>query len=87
MVATAQDLRLFTELVGAKHVRAANASDAIGGVLPGIVASPGDESEVSSVLSAATARGLSVIARGGGTNIDWGSTPLSCDVVLSTSRI
>ena len=34
--------------------------------------------------SAATARGLAVVARGGGTKLDWGSPPERCDVVLST---
>ena len=54
---------------------------------PSLVVSPGDEGEVASVLSAATARGLAVVARGGGTKIDWGSPPERCDVVLSTARI
>jgi glycolate oxidase FAD binding subunit len=83
----AQELHLFSELVGAAHVRAADATDAVGGMVPGLVVSPADEAEVASVLSAATARGLAVVARGGGTKIDWGSPPERCDVVLSTSRI
>jgi glycolate oxidase FAD binding subunit len=87
MVATAQELHLFTELVGAAHVRTADAADAVGGIGPSLVVSPGDELEVASVLSAATARGLVVVVRGGGTKIDWGSPPERCDVVLSTSRI
>jgi glycolate oxidase FAD binding subunit len=87
MVSTAQELHLFTELVGAAHVRQADAADAVGGVVPSLVVSPGDEGEVASVLSAASARGLAVVARGGGTKIDWGSRPERCDVVLSTSRI
>jgi glycolate oxidase FAD binding subunit len=84
---TAQELHLFTELVGAANVRNAEASDAVGGIVPSIVVSPGDEGEVASVLSAATARGLVVVPRGGGTKIDWGSPPERCDVLLSTSRI
>ena len=84
---TAQELHLFTELVGAANVRDAEASDAVGGIVPGIVVSPGDEGEVASVLSAATTRGLVVVARGGGTKIDWGSPPERCDVLLSTARI
>ncbi len=87
MVSTAQDLHLFTELVGAAHVRPADAGDEVGGTAPSLVVSPGDELEVASVLSAATARGLVVVARGGGTKIDWGSPPERCDIVLSTSRI
>ncbi|MHB8488031.1 MAG: FAD-binding oxidoreductase [Candidatus Dormibacteria bacterium] len=87
MVSTAQELHLFTELVGAEHVRTAHAGDAVGGVAPGLVVSPADEMEVASVLSAAGARGLTVVARGGGTKIEWGSPPERCDVVLSTSRL
>ena len=87
MVSTAQGVHLFTELVGAAHVRTADATDAVGGVVPSLVVSPGDELEVASVLATARARGLTVVARGGGTKIDWGSPPERCDVVLSTSRI
>jgi len=87
MASVAPELDRFTELVGAAHVRAADASDAVGGVVPSLVVSPADEEEVASVLSAATARSLAVVARGGGTKIDWGSPPERCDVVLSTSRI
>jgi glycolate oxidase FAD binding subunit len=86
-VSTAQELHLFSELVGSAHVRTAETDDAVGGVVPSLVVTPGDEGEVASVLSAATARGLSVVARGGGTKIDWGSPPERCDVVLSTARI
>jgi glycolate oxidase FAD binding subunit len=87
MVATASELHLFTELVGAAHVRAAVADDAVGGVIPSLVISPADEGEVASVLSSASARGLAVVVRGGGTKIAWGSPPQRCDVVLSTARI
>jgi glycolate oxidase FAD binding subunit len=86
-VTTAQELHLFTELVGAAHVRAADVSDAVAGVVPSLIVSPADELELASVLSTARARGLTVVARGGGTKIDWGSPPDRCDVVLSTSRI
>ncbi len=86
-VSTSQEVSLFTELVGASHVRAAGPDDSVGGVMPRLVISPADEAEVASVLSAATARGLAVVARGGGTKLEWGSPPERCDVVLSTSRI
>ena len=86
-VSTAQGLSLFSELVGAAYVRTGDPGDAVGGVTPSLVVSPGDELEVASVLSAATARGLAVVARGGGTKMDWGSPPERCDIVLATSRI
>jgi glycolate oxidase FAD binding subunit len=86
-ISTAQEVSLFTELVGAAHVRTAGDGDAVGGVVPRLVVTPADESEVASVLSTATARGLAVVARGGGTKLEWGSPPERCDVVLSTSRL
>lgn len=86
-VSAAQELHRFTELVGAAHVRSADAGDAVGGVIPSLVVSPADELEVASVLSVATAGGLAVVTRGGGTKIAWGSPPERCDVVLSTTRI
>ena len=86
-VSTSQELSLFTELVGAAHVRMPGADDLVGGVMPRLVVSPADEAEVASVLSAATARGLAVVARGGGTKLGWGSPPERCEIVLSTSRI
>ncbi len=87
MVATAVDLRVFSDIVGADHVRDALAADAVRGVSPSAVVSPADEAEVSAVLAAATARNLAVVARGGGTKLDWGPPPSRCDIVLSTSRI
>ena len=86
-VSAAQELQLFTELVGSANVRTGTADDAVADAVPGLVVTPGDEAEVASILAAATARGLAVIARGGGTKINWGSPPERCDVVLSTARI
>ena len=87
MVATAVDLSVFNDIVGAEHVRDADAGDAIRGVSPNAVVSPASEAEVSAVLAAATSRNLAVVARGGGTKLDWGAPPSRCDLVLSTSRI
>ncbi len=87
MVAAAVDVRVFTDIVGANNVRDAFADDAIRGVFPSAVVSPADEAEVSAVLAAATAHRLGVVARGGGTKLDWGAPPSRCDIVLSTSRI
>ncbi|HUZ68857.1 MAG TPA: FAD-binding oxidoreductase [Candidatus Saccharimonadales bacterium] len=87
MVATAVDLSVFNDIVGAEHVREAAAGDAIHGVSPSAVVSPATEAEVSAVLAAATSRNLAVVPRGGGTKLDWGAPPSRCDLVLSTSRI
>jgi glycolate oxidase FAD binding subunit len=87
MVATAVDLRVFTDIAGTDNVRDALAGDSVHGVSPSAVVSPADEAEVSAVLAAATARNLAVVPRGGGTKLDWGAPPSRCDIVLSTSRI
>jgi glycolate oxidase FAD binding subunit len=87
MVAALQSLSIFADIVGADHVRAANAGDAVRGVAPSVVVSPRDEAEIASVLQAATGHRLAVVVRGGGTKLDWGAPPARCDVILSTSRI
>jgi glycolate oxidase FAD binding subunit len=87
MVATAVDLSVFNDIVGAANVRGADAADAIRGISPSAVVSPATEAEVSAVLAAATLRNFAVVARGGGTKLDWGAQPSRCDLVLSTSRI
>jgi glycolate oxidase FAD binding subunit len=87
MVATAERLSLFSDIVGAEHVRAAGVEDAVAGVSPDAVVSPADEAQVAEVLRAASAHHLAVVTRGGGTKLDWGAAPARCDVVLSTSRI
>jgi glycolate oxidase FAD binding subunit len=78
------DLR---EIVTAKHVRAANASDRVAGVQPKLVAEPGSEQELAKVLKVANAAGLAVIPRGGGTKLEWGNPPARADLILSTGRM
>jgi len=78
------DLR---EIVTAKYVRAANASDAVAGVQPTLVVEPGNEQELAKVLKLSNAVGMVVIPRGGGTKLEWGNRPARADVILSTSRM
>jgi glycolate oxidase FAD binding subunit len=87
MRATAVNPSVFNDIVGAANVREAHADDAVRDVQPSAVVSPANEAEVSAVLAAATAANLAVVARGGGTKLDWGAPPSRCDLVLSTSRI
>lgn len=83
------DLR---DLVGAEHMRAAMAEDAVDGVVPQMVVEPGNPEEVAGALKIATSAGLQVIPRGGATKIDWGN-PLrvgelrSGQLILSTRRL
>jgi glycolate oxidase FAD binding subunit len=75
------------EIVTAKYVRAAVASDAVAEVQPRFVVEPGNEQELAKVLKLANAAGLAVIPRGGGTKLEWGNRPAGADVILSTARL
>jgi glycolate oxidase FAD binding subunit len=75
------------EIVTAKYVRAAVASDAVAGVQPRFVVEPGSEQELAKVLKLANTVGLAVIPRGGGTKAEWGNRPARADVILSTARL
>ncbi len=77
----------FAGAVGAAHVRDAAAQDAVAGVRPALVVSPGTEEEVAEVLRCAARQGLCVTVRGGGTKLGWGAPPRRCEVVLSTERL
>jgi len=74
-------------IVGAEHLRPANAADRVAGLQPAFVVEPGNEKEVAAVLRAANELGLSVLPRGGGTKMDWGNAPSRADVILSTARL
>jgi glycolate oxidase FAD binding subunit len=74
-------------VVGAAHVRAAAAEDAVAGVRPRLVAEPGSAAELARVLRLAAAAGLAVAPRGGGTKTAWGNPPRAAELVLSTRRL
>jgi len=75
------------EIVTAKYVRTAAASDAVAGVQPSLVVEPGSDLELAKVLKLANAAGLAAIPRGGGTKLEWGNRPARADVILSTGRL
>jgi glycolate oxidase FAD binding subunit len=77
----------FVDIVGESWVRDATAADEVAGVQPALVVTPAGEEEVAAVLRLASRGGLRVVARGGGTKLDWGRPPRDCDVVLSTQRL
>jgi glycolate oxidase FAD binding subunit len=62
-------------------------ADTVDGVPPGLVARPRSTEEVSEVLRAAAAHGLSVVPRGRGTKMTWGMPPRSADVVVDVSAM
>jgi len=74
-------------MVGAAHVRPAEASDAVAGVPPQIVVEPGNEQELAAVLQYANEAGLCVAPRGGGTKLSWGNPPARLDLIVSTARL
>ena len=59
-----------------------SASDAVAGVVPSFVAAPSSTTEVSALLRAAASFGLTVVPRGAGTGLGWGSPPVACDLVV-----
>ena len=61
--------------------------DDVDGVSPGVVARPADTGQVAEVLRAAAAHGLSVVPRGRGTKLAWGTAPTSADVLLDVSAL
>jgi len=77
----------LASIVGERWLREAEPADAVAGVVPRLVVTPGDEAEVAALLRVASDAALAVTVRGGGTKLDWGAPPRRCDVVLSTRRL
>jgi glycolate dehydrogenase FAD-binding subunit len=79
----------LTELEGAcpSRVRQGQGLDLIDGVTPGLVASPLSTGEVAAVMRVAGSKGLSVVAKGAGTKLDWGNPPASADLMVDLSRM
>jgi glycolate oxidase FAD binding subunit len=64
--------------------RAADEADQVAGVTPRYAASPASVAEASAVMRVAAGQGLSVVARGSGSRLDWGAPPRRCDLVVDT---
>jgi glycolate oxidase FAD binding subunit len=73
--------------LGPEYVRAATPADAVAGVQPKAVVSPGNERELAEVLRLSKEAGLGVIPRGGATKLGWGNPPVRADLILSTARL
>lgn len=74
-------------IVGAEHLRPANAADRVASLQPAFVVEPGNEKEIAAVLQVANELGIAILPRGGGTKMDWGNAPSRADVILSTARL
>jgi glycolate oxidase FAD binding subunit len=70
-----------------EEVHDATDADHVDGVVPGLVTRPADTAQVSEVLRAAAAHGLSVVPRGRGTKLSWACPPASAHVLLDLSAL
>ncbi len=77
----------FAAIVGAAYVTSAGPTDAVLGCRPRWVVAPGSPEEVAAVLRAATAAGLRIAPRGGGTKQSWGNPPTALDAILALHRL
>lgn len=69
------------------EVREADDRDVVAGVRATYVAAPATADEAAAVMRAADGHDMTVVARGGGTKLDWGIAPYRCDLILDTSRM
>ncbi|MDQ4086054.1 MAG: FAD-binding oxidoreductase [Actinomycetota bacterium] len=69
------------------QARAATGDDTVAGVQPRWVAAPASLEQASALLRAAARLGLTVVPRGRGTALAWGTPPRSADLVVSTERM
>ena len=78
----------LAELTGAcADVGEASPADAVGSRQARYVAAPASTKEAAALLAAAARRGLSVVPRGAGTRLDWGTLPASCDLLVDTRHL
>ena len=73
--------------VGAGLARPGVATDAIDGIVPGVVATPATPDALAQTLAWVTETGRTVVVRGGGTKLSWGPPPRSIDLLLSTTAM
>ncbi len=77
----------FEDIVGTDFVREPVPSDAVDGVMPRLVVTPGSAEDVAEVLRIASRLDLTVVPRGSGSKMGWGAPPRRLDLVLETGRL
>jgi glycolate oxidase FAD binding subunit len=77
----------LVDACGDGFARAAGAADAVDGVAGRWVAAPGSVAALSAVLGLVAEAGLTALARGAATKLDWGAPPSSVDIVVDTGRL
>ncbi len=70
-----------------EDVRSGGEGDLVDGVVPGLVARPTSTEEVSEVMRAAAAHGLTVVPQGRRTKMTWGMPPSTVDLVVDVSAM
>ncbi|MEO3746216.1 FAD-binding oxidoreductase [Plantactinospora sp. B5E13] len=78
---------LLATIEDAGLVRPAGPVDVVGGVPARFVAEPATTEQVATVLAAAARHGLTVVARGSGSKLDWGHPPTALDLIVDTRRL
>ena len=69
------------------EVREGTPADAIGGITPAFVASPGSNDEAAALMRAAAEHDLAVVPRGGGSRLEWGVPPSRCDLLVDMTQM
>ena len=67
--------------------RAAGPADTVGGRPAKYVAAPGRPEQLAALLARCAAEGLTVVPRGDGSKLDWGTPPSTVDVLVDTARL
>jgi glycolate dehydrogenase FAD-binding subunit len=80
-------LAALVDICGPSFARVARSVDAVGGRRAGHVAIPPTPAAVADVLRLGADRGLSVVARGSGSKLDWGAPRPPVDLILDTGRL
>lgn len=74
-------------IVGPERIRAATETDDVDGIRPRWIVEPEDAAGIAKTLACANELDLHVVARGGGTKLNWGAPPRSLDLILSTAHL
>jgi glycolate oxidase FAD binding subunit len=81
-------LSIPAELAGAcELVTSASPGDAVASTQARYVAVPASTKEAAALLRAAAGLGLTVVARGTGSRLDWAPAPAICDLIIDTGRL
>ena len=69
------------------ELREGSDADAVSGVVPAFVASPGATDEAAALLRAAAEHDMAVVFRGSGSRLGWGSPATQCDLLVDMRRM